>query len=182
MNSLKEFLAYITNQFKFWYIIKEWEYGLHLRKGNILRSVDKGLYFKIPFLDFIYSQPNRVQEIIVTHINCLSKDHNNLTISATVFYNVCDILNYYLGYAEPNQIIAHTLKNLLNKCVSQYRKSELGIKLIEEYLNTEIKEIKRKGIAFQECKVITITDARPYRIIKDNLYSQHDNELDTQLF
>ena len=64
MNGLKEFFTYITNQLKFWFIVKEWENGLQLRNGRIIRMLKEGLYVKIPFLDFVYCQPKRVQDIV----------------------------------------------------------------------------------------------------------------------
>lgn len=180
--NIKEFFTYITNQLKFWIIVKDWEYGLHLRSGKIRRELKSGIYFKVPFLDFYYTKPNRILDVYVSHINCLTKDFKNITISATIFYKIISIKKYYLGYSEPNSIIAQILKNELNKYISKIDSKDITINSIEDHINKELKQIKEKGLEFNDSKVLTISNARTYRIIKDNLYSQGNSFMDEQSY
>lgn len=182
MNSLKEFFTYITNQLKFWFIIKEWEYGIQLRKGKILRTLNKGLYLKIPFLDFVYSKPKRTQDITLSQVNFTTKCDKNITLSGCIFYKISNIRQFYTGYAEPNTIIANTCMSEINKYLLKMRYEDLCIESMEIHILKVLKQITDKGFTFVDFNVTTFTTARTYRIIKDNLYSFRKNVLDEQIF
>ena len=91
MNGIKELLTYLTNQFKFWFIIQEWESGLHLRNGRVIKKLGYGIYLKIPFLDSIYAKPKRTQEVGIGQVNFTTKDKQQITASAVVFFKVINI-------------------------------------------------------------------------------------------
>lgn len=180
--NLKEFFSYITNQLKFWFIIKEWEYGLHLRNGKVKRQLKEGFYFKIPFLDFIYSQPKRVQDIVLSQINYTTACGDGITASVALFFKIDNILKYYNGYAEPNSVIANKASSLINKYFLETNYKDFKKEDLEENLFSGLSLIENKGFYFESVSLTTFSNARTYRIIKDNLYSQSKNQLDTQLF
>ena len=182
MNGIKELLTYLTNQFKFWFIVKEWENGLQLRNGKIIRELKYGFYFKIPFLDAIYTQPKRMQDVIISQINFTTKDGKQITASATAFFKINNIKEYYNGYAEPFSIIDGIIKNEITRYFlliryEDFNQNEFELKVLEH-----LQEIENKGMVFSDFKLITFSNARTYRIITDKLYSQTKSYLDDQTY
>ena len=183
MEGLKEFITYLTNQLKFWFIVKEWEYGLHLRNGRIKRVLSFGIYLKIPFLDQTYSESKRMRDVVISQCNFTTKDNKSITASGAIFYTIKNILNFYNGYAEPHSILDNKIKSLfntyfLNTNFEDFNKIELE-SFVLEGLKTSIIE---KGFKFHDFNLTTFSNAKTYRIIKDDLYSQVSNELDKQTF
>ncbi|BAQ84165.1 hypothetical protein [uncultured Mediterranean phage uvMED] len=182
MEGLKEFFTYITNQFKFWFIIKEWENGLQLRNGRIIREIKHGIYLKIPFLDSVFAKPKRTQDVVVSQVNFTTKDNKEITASATAFFKINNIKEYYNGYSEPSSIIAAMIKNYTNKYFLETRYENFNISEFEDKVLTKLKNIKEKGIIFEDFKLLTFSNAKTYRVIKDNLYSQQKNNLDNERY
>lgn len=182
MDGLKEFFTYITNQLKFWFIVKEWENGLQLRNGRILRELSYGLYFKIPFLDFIYCQPKRTKDIVISQVNFTTKDGQQITASATAFFKVVNIREYYNGYAEPLSILDGIIKNEINKYFLETDYKGFKLNEIESRVLDHLRKIEGKGMMFEDFKIITFSNAKTYRLITDKLYSQVNSELDSQVY
>lgn len=182
MNGIKELLTYLTNQFKFWFIVKEWQNGLQLRNGKIIRELEYGLYFKIPFLDSVFVKPKRTQDVVISQVNFTTKDDKQITASATAFFKITNIKEYYNGYAEPFSIIDGIIKNEINRyfLVTDYRDFKQDV--FENQILKHLKDISGKGMLFEDFKLITFSNARTYRIITDKLYSQTKSFLDEETY
>jgi len=182
MEGLKEFLTYLTNQFKFWFIIKEWDYGLHLRNGKILRTLEGGLYFRIPFLDAVYSKPKRTQDITISQVNFTTKDGKQITASVTAHFKINDIKQYYNGYAEPFSLIDGIIKNETAKHFLKLDYDGFCVEKYEQIILEMLQQITDKGMLFESVKLVTFSNARTYRLITDKLYSQKDGDLDIETY
>lgn len=182
MNGLKEFLTYLTNQLKFWFIVKEWENGLQLRNGKIIRELSYGIYFKIPFLDAIFCKPKRTQDVIVSQVNFTTKDNKQITASATSFFKIVNIRDYYNGYAEPLSILDGVIKNEINRYFLNTNYEDFDLDIFEKRVLSHLKELKGKGMLFEDFKLITFSNAKTYRFITDKLYSQVNSYLDDQVY
>ena len=182
MSSIKELLMYLTNQFKFWFIVKEWENGLQLRNGRIIRELKYGLYFKIPLLDSVFVKPKRTQDVIISQVNFTTKDDKQITASATAFFKIVNIRKYYNGYAEPFSIIDGIIKNEINRYFLLTNYSDFKQDVFENQVLDHLKGIKEKGMLFEDFKLITFSNAKTYRFITDKLYSQTKGYLDNETY
>lgn len=183
MNSIKELLTYLTNQFKFWVIIKEWETGLQLRNGRIIRKLNQGIYFKIPFLDNVYAKSKRTQDVVISQVNFTTKDDKQITASAAAFFRIVDIKKYYNGYAEPYSIMDNIIKNEINRYFLRTNYKDFNIKTFESKILFLLKkEVIDKGMLFEDFKLTTFSNARTYRLITDKLYAQTSSYLDDQIY
>lgn len=76
---------------KFFGICKEWERHAVFRLGKFHKMVDPGLYFYIPFVDWVYF---RIDTRIVTYEvplqKSLTRDNIPVSVDAIVFYQVKD--------------------------------------------------------------------------------------------
>ena len=181
MSQLKELLTYLTNQFKFWFIVKEWENALHLRCGKVIRKLDAGFYFKLPLLDQVFSQHIRTRDIVVSQINFTTKDNKSICTSAATFYKIDNIERFYNGYAEPDSIVANIIKNELSQYFLSINFDDFSQQELEALVFSKLKEVKEKGFFFEDVKLISFSNAKTYRIIKDDFWGQTSNDLDKQL-
>ena len=181
MEGLKEFLTYITNQFKFWFIIKEWDHGLHLRNGKIIRVLNHGLFFRFPFLDTVYSKSKRLQDITISQVNFTTKDQKHITASVTAHFKIDNIEEYYNGFAEPFSVIDVIIKNETAKYFLSVEYQDFEVREYESRILNVLRSIQSKGFLFEDVKLVTFSNARTYRLITDKLYSQKDAELEVEL-
>ena len=182
MNGIKELIIFLTNQFKFWFIVREWENGLQLRNGKIIRELKYGLYFKIPFLDSVYVKPKRTQDVIISQVNFTTKDGKQITASATAFFKINKIKEYYNGFAEPFSIIDGIIKNEINRYFLLNNFEDFEQDEFEIIILKCLKKIENKGMLFEDFKLTTFSNASTYRIINDKLYSQTKSYLDEQTY
>lgn len=182
MDGIKELLTYLTNQFKFWFIIKEWEHGLHLRCGKIKRELRCGMYFKIPFLDSVFVKHKRIQDVVISQINFTTKDDEQITVSAAAFFRISNVRDFYNGYAEPLSIVDGIIKNEINSYFLSIDYFEFSSNNLESTVLEAIKSIKGKGILFNDFKLTTFSNAKTYRLITDKLYSQPNSYLDDERY
>jgi len=180
--NIKDLIQYLTTNLKFWVIINDWQTALHLRNGKIKRLCNSGIYFKVPFIDAFYAQPSRMQEIHASHINVLSMDGVGYTISGSLFFKITDIREYYLAYSEPFEIMSAMLRNNIVKISSSLKALDFNINIMEICILNGLHTEEKKGFEFIEFKVVTITNAKTFRLIQDNLYSQEKSELDTIVY
>lgn len=86
MNQIKEFLQWIFDAMKFWVIIQPWESALRVRLGKGVKKLSGGIYFRIPYLDSVYVQENRLRVCSMSMQTLTSKDAHTITIEGSVGY------------------------------------------------------------------------------------------------
>lgn len=177
---LKELIQYIINTVKFWVIVNEWQGGVHLRFGKIRRVIKAGMYLKLPIIDSYHVQPIRLQEIPATHINALTKDGQDVTVSGSAWYIINDVKQFYLGYSEPNEVVSSVVRSAMVMAIEKTNLKDLKVEGLECDISKNIELFIGKGFKVETFKVVTISKARVYRLIKDNLYTQFSNNLDDQ--
>jgi regulator of protease activity HflC (stomatin/prohibitin superfamily) len=172
---IKELIKYLFSKIKIWVIINEWESGIHLRNGKIKRTVSNGMYLRLPIIDAYYSQPNRTQAIQAEQISLLTKDKVQYSVSGSVWYRINDIRLFYTSYSEPSEVISDSLRTSLVHSFGELLSEQITPDTIEELVYSKLEQ--GKGVEYDSFRVTTITSARTYRIIKDDLYGNKSNEL-----
>jgi regulator of protease activity HflC (stomatin/prohibitin superfamily) len=95
-----------------WYTVDAGEKAVQLRNGAIIRSVDAGLYFKIPFIDSVKFISTRTLNFTFDKMSTYSKDQQPATIKASVTFKVpsTEAENVYLKFRDIKGLAINTIE------------------------------------------------------------------------
>jgi len=95
MGSIKEILDYISKAFTWWIAVQPWEQGLRIRMGKHEKLLKPGLHFRIPVIDKVYVQTDRLRMVNIPVQTLTTKDAKTVTITTAFSYSICDISKLY---------------------------------------------------------------------------------------
>lgn len=61
MNAFVEILRSFWRCFIWWVVIQPWEQGIRVRLGKKRVRLEPGIHFRIPYLDAVFKQSNRLR-------------------------------------------------------------------------------------------------------------------------
>lgn len=170
MNQIKEFLQWIFDAMKFWVIIQPWESALRVRLGKHIKKLSGGIYFRVPYLDSIYVQENRLRVCSMSMQTLTSKDAHTITIEGSVGYTISDIEKLYETLYRPETTIANIVKSEIADFVFKTN----AVDILPEHLEKVVLEklnIEDYGLTFQYFKVSNFALVRTYRLIQDQSWT-----------
>lgn len=121
-------------------IMDEGERGVRVRLGNVVGTVDPGLYFKLPLLESVPKISVRTQSVIYERENPLSSassDLQDVQIASVTNYHVdpSKVTEIYTQYqtlaAFEESVIRPRVRDTVKATASQYTASELITKRAE---------------------------------------------------
>jgi Membrane protease subunits, stomatin/prohibitin homologs len=98
--------------FSGWYTVDAGEKAIQLRNGAICRSVDAGLYFKMPFVDTVKYISTRTQNQTFNELSTYSKDQQPAKIKASVTFKVPsgEVESVYLNFKDIKGLSSNTIE------------------------------------------------------------------------
>lgn len=112
--------------FSGWYTVDAGERGVQLRNGAVTRTVDAGLYFKIPFIDSVKYINMRTQNLRFDQLSTYSTDQQPAQIKASVTFKVpaTEAENIYLHFEDVRGLAFNTIErqvpNQIENVFGQY--------------------------------------------------------------
>lgn len=101
------------------YVVNQWEKVAVIRFGKIVKIVQTGLHFKIPFIDSIQRVDLRMQTVDLKGQLAITKDNISVGIDAVVFMKIEDaekltlkIKNYYNAVSKYAQT---SIRNIIGR-------------------------------------------------------------------
>lgn len=126
--------------FSSWGIIDEGERGVRVRLGNVVGTVEPGLFFKLPLVESVPKISVRTQSVIYERENPLSSassDLQDVQIASVTNYHVdpSKVIEIYTQYQTLNtfeeSVIRPRVRDTVKATASQYTASELITKRAE---------------------------------------------------
>ena len=176
MSWIKETLEYLTKFFQWWVIIQPWETGLRVRLGNKVKILESGIHFRIPFIDLIYSQTDRLRIADLPLQTVTSRDGKTLSIKSSVGYSISNIKILYETLYNTEGTICNIVMGEISDYVSTNDLDQCVPSLIEETVKAKL-NLSNYGIKYEYVKIIGYAVVRTYRLIGDQNW--FPNELST---
>jgi hypothetical protein len=153
--------------FQWWFTVMPWEQAIFIRKGNQVKLLGAGIYFKIPFIDVIYIQTTRMRMIDLSYQTMSTKDGKTITIKSAVGYGIENVLTLYNTMHHPEMTLGSLVMGYIAEFVRSKNYAELDPVDIEKYANRKMSKIKN-GLKDINIKITSYTEARTYRVIQDH--------------
>lgn len=116
MELVNQVFAFIAKFFEWYFVVMPWEQAVFIRSGNKVRVLDKGLYFKIPFVDRIYIQQTRLRNIDSPMQTVSTLDGKTLTIKSLIGYSIKDVYKMLNNLSHPDT----TLSGMVMSRIAEY--------------------------------------------------------------
>ncbi|HUS77856.1 MAG TPA: SPFH domain-containing protein [Patescibacteria group bacterium] len=121
------------------FIVKQWEWGVVLRFGKILRIVETGLHFRIPAIDMVQKVDMRTETIDMKGQSAITKDNISVGIDAVVFMTIEDPEKLIVKIRDFRTAVSRYAQTAIRNIIGQYAldellesREEIAIKLKEE--------------------------------------------------
>ncbi len=151
------------------FIIEEWNAGVHLRYGKYLNTLNSGIHFKIPFFDSIMETPVITQSVNLPSQTLTTLDEQSIVLKSIIRYRVNDVGTYLLGVMHANDVLIDTTQGMIRDVVEITTWEDLVD--VNETITNKVKDyVVKWGI---EVEAVTITDlglVKSFRIFGDEAH------------
>jgi len=121
------------------FIVKQWEKAAVLRLGKIIKTVEPGLNFRIPFIDTVTKVDMRTQTVDLKGQSAITKDNISLGVDAVVFMTIEDPEKIITQIVDYRDAVSKYAQTAIRNIIGQYdlddlleSREEIAIKLKEE--------------------------------------------------
>lgn len=166
MNQVKDFLEYIFNAVKVWIIVQPWQTGIRVRNGKHIKKLNGGIYFRLPYLDSIFIQENRLRVASMPIQTLTSKDIKTITISGAVGYSIIDIEKLYKTLYHPETTISNITMSEVADFIFKNNVDTINPNTIEKAV---IEKLNKDdfGLRFEYFRITNFAVVRTFRLIQD---------------
>jgi len=166
MNQVKDFLEYIFNAVKVWIIVQPWQTGIRVRNGKRIKKLNGGIYFRLPYLDSIFIQENRLRVASIPIQTLTSKDIKTITISGAVGYSIIDIEKLYKTLYHPETTISNIAMSEVADFIFKNNLDSINPNTIEKAV---IEKLNKDdfGLRFEYFRITNFAVVRTFRLIQD---------------
>ncbi len=151
------------------FIIEEWNAGVHLRYGKYLNTLNSGIHFKIPFFDSIMETPVITQSVNLPSQTLTTLDEQSIVLKSIIRYRVNDVRTYLLSVMHANDVLIDTTQGMIRDVVELTTWDDLVD--VNETITNKVKDyVVKWGI---EVEAVTITDlglVKSFRIFGDEAH------------
>jgi len=104
---------------------KEWEESIILRLGKYNRTIESGLFIKIPIIETSISRDKRVRAIDIPRQEVITKDNISVGVDAVVFLKVVDTKKSIVNIQDVIHAIKQYSQTTLRNIIGQKSLDEL---------------------------------------------------------
>lgn len=166
MNGLKEFLQWLFESVRILVIVQPFETGIRIRRGNKIKKLEKGIYFRLPYFDSVYIQESRLRIASIPIQTITSKDLKTITLNASFGYSIGCIETLYDTLFHPETSIQNIAMAEITSFVYKKDLAEIKIEDLEKEVLNKLRGLEY-GLEFKYFKVTNFAVVRTFRLIKD---------------
>ena len=166
MEAINQIINHIAKLFDWWFIVMPWEQAVFIRAGKNFKVCNKGLYFKIPFIDRVYIQSMRLRMTDLPVQTISTKDNKTITIKSVLGYSIKDIFKLYNTISHPEMTMAGIIMSGIADHIKNTNAQDISIITIETYLLSKLKETDF-GLGDLSIKITSWAEVKTYRLIQD---------------
>jgi hypothetical protein len=170
VTSIVELLRSFWRLFIWWVVIQPWEEGIRVRLGKHRKRLHPGVSFRMPYLDAVYKQSNRLRWTTMTPQTVTTRDGHTLTVSGQLGYRITNIDTLYdrLHQAE------NGVRSIAQGAIAEYiHTHELNECRPHDVSNGALATLNlgHYGMEADRIQLTTFCRVKTYRLIMDH----HEN-------
>ncbi|MCW4037393.1 MAG: SPFH domain-containing protein [Candidatus Bathyarchaeota archaeon] len=107
------------------YVVKQWQKVAVIRFGKIIKIVDTGLHFRVPFIDSIQRVDLRMQTVDLRGQSAITKDNISVGIDAVVFMKIEDAEKVILRIKDYADAVSKYAQTSIRDVIGRYSLDDL---------------------------------------------------------
>jgi modulator of FtsH protease HflK len=154
-------------------IIKQYQNGVHLRKGKYKRTLLPGLHLKFPLIDEVIDQHVVTTTMSLPAQSLYTKDKHNIVVKTMVRYKIKDVKIFVLEIYDATDAISDTTQSIVKKLVVNRTLDECISNDLDSDLTRKVKtKVESMGVEIEQITLTDIAPIRSIRLINDNFLNQ----------
>lgn len=170
MNQLKEFFQWIIDSMKIWVIVQPWESAVRVRMGKQTKVLTKGIFFRIPYLDSVFVQENRLRIVQMSLQTLTTKDLNAITIEGAVGYEITNIEKLYNTLYQPETTISSMVKSKIAEYIFERNHQDILPAELEKIVLKDLQALDY-GIDIKYLRIQNFAIVKTFRLIQDQTWN-----------
>jgi hypothetical protein len=162
-----------------WVVIQPWEMGLRVRLGKHRKRLTPGLWFRIPHVDTVYKQSDRLRYTTMTSQTVTTRDGHTLTMSGQLGYAITDIDRLYDTLHQAENALRSMAQGAVAKYVHDHELAECNPAAVEAGAAATL-GLLAFGLEYRALQLTTFCRVKTYRFIMDNHENIWEDLLDTR--
>lgn len=159
-----------------YYIIKQWEVGVRLRRGRYLESVHPGWYWKIPVIDHFEVASSAVQAHRTPPQSFSTSDGKKAHLRALVLWKVKDPKLFLCQAQGANAVINAVVAGAITDIALHQSWMQLTTPKTRRKIEKLGEEACQYGVTILRVKLTTLVQGPTWRIMADKPVEEDDNE------
>lgn len=157
------------------FIIRDYEKAVLLRWGKYKRTVNPGVYFKIPFFDEVLSHHVVVTTLSLPPQSLYTKDRQNVVVKGLVKYRIADVKTFLLEVYDAQDAISDMTQSIIKNIIMDKSLVECTDSEIDNTLTKKSRvEARKWGVEIQQVTLTDLAPIRSFRLINDTIVNKLD--------
>lgn len=175
MSIVRDILDLLGKVFGWWFYVMPWEQAVRVRAGKHMRLHEAGVYFKVPFLDTIWTQNVRRRASNIECQTLSTRDRKTVTISGSIAFRVRDVMRLQTSVHQAEFTIKQEVAGAAARYVISHELAECTPEMLLKAINDSARPaLEEIGLADVEFMLIDyITTERTYRLVQAGIGWQH---------
>lgn len=159
---------------RWFFILQPWEQAIRVRAGKRIKKFTGGIHFKIPYLDYVFSQNQRMRLSPVPSQVLTTLDGKTITLAGSIRYSVADVEPLFTKLHMAEETIAQEAQLILAEYVPTVEFSECEPAHLRELVNQDL-DLEKFGLADVEFVLTDYAVVKTYRLITGEMdtWTQH---------
>lgn len=169
MSLVQQIVELFKQLFSWWFIVEPWEQSVRTRCGKHVRLFEAGIYFRIPFIDTVYTQNIRRRICNVPVQTLTTSDGKSITVYGSLGYRIHDVLLLQRTLHDAEMSVHQEALGLVSGYVALMPLDMCTPEMITKYVNHNLK-LTKYGLGDVEYFLTGyVADVPIYRLLQDSL-------------
>lgn len=157
---------------KIWpiHIVKQYENGVHLRNGKVLRVVEPGMWFKFPYFDEIHSEVVVITTLKTNAQSVITKDGKKVVVKSMIKYKSSDVSKFYTDVYDAKDAMVDTTMGWIRKLIKDYSFQEIMDADVDNEITKKVRaDVKKWGIEITSITLTDLSQANSIRLFNEQI-------------
>lgn len=178
INGLVDLFKALWRLLLWWVVILPWEEGIRVRAGKKRKRLRPGLRFRIPYVDAVYKQSNRLRWCSFPIQTVTSSDGFTLTISGQLGYRIANIDLLYDTLHQAESGVRSMTQGAIAEYVYTHSAEECTPMKVASGAGAML-QLQKYGLEVERLQLTTFCRVRTHRFIMDREEGIYEDALNT---
>lgn len=166
-DKLIDFLIEMIDRLMPVFIVNQFDAGILLRRGLFVKTVIGGIYFKIPFLDEVYTHTIVPTTLSLPTQSLMTRDKKHIVVKAIIKYKVSDVKKLLLEVYDAVDAISDTTQGIIKDVIMDLELVAIDSSVDDIITTKSKKEADKWGIRIMEVTLTNIGEIKSIRLFNE---------------